>query len=170
MQTTVGVRGPATSSDQSATSESIASGSTSVPSPVSTTLSLATSVVESSPSSGGGSSLALSEPTTIPKYSKNLSATIAASTSVPLGAGLVAALVYLWFHRKRRKKRLREEEDNKRKETIRWGNDVELFRQALASEPQEMDTRWITRRYSKPELSDDSRRAIFEVAGHLEGH
>ena len=104
-----------------------------------------------------------SQPTAAPHHSNDLSAAIGAGVGVPFGVGLIAAFFYVWFRRRRQRRRL-EEEEQKREETVQWDSRVAEYRQVIASEPQEMDTRLKTRTYSKPELSDDARRDISEVA------
>lgn len=109
-----------------------------------------------------------SQPTAAPHSPRHLSAAIGAGVGGPLGAG-VAALLYLWIRKRRQLKRL-EEGVHMREKAVQWEKEVAEHRQAVANEPQEMDTRIQTQSYSKPELSDDARREIFEVAGHGEQH
>lgn len=109
-----------------------------------------------------------SQPPAAPHSPRHLSAAIGAGGGGPLGAG-IAALLYLWIRQRRQRKRV-EEEVHRREKAGRWEKEVAEHRLAVANEPQEMDTRIKTQAYSKPELSDDARREIFEVAGHGEQH
>lgn len=169
VQTTVGVRSPAESSYGAAASGSMAPGSSSLSSITQTSTASLSTMTEHSPTSSGGAIATSSQPDAAPYSSNHLGAAIGAGVGVPLGVGLVAAFVYLWIRLKRQRKRL-EEEGERREKTVQWERSVAEHHQAMASEPQEMDTRVQTQPYFKPELSEDARREIFEVAGHGEQH
>ncbi|CAL8582676.1 hypothetical protein XPA_008327 [Xanthoria parietina] len=168
VQTTVGIRPPAESSSGAGASGSMAPEPSSLSSITQTSTTSPSTTGAPSATRSGGASQMTSQPTAAPHPPRHLSAAIGAGVGGPLGAG-IAALLYLWIRQRRQRKRV-EEEVHRREKAGRWENEVAEHRRAVANEPQEMDTRIKTQAYSKPELSDDARREIFEVAGHGEQH